>query len=125
MLISLIQLSGQTLVLEGDTVHCYNTSELRSIAASLIDYAECDTLLSLAQKELNMKDSVINVLGLKAAAFQSEVEIRKSMLEEYEDALDNYEYTLIREQVAHKRTKMKWNIYFGFSLICFGYLLTK
>jgi hypothetical protein len=125
MLISLTQSSGQTLVLEGDTVHCYNTGELRSIASSLIDFAECDTLLSITQKELSIKDSIINILGLKAASYESQIAIRISMLEEYEDALDNYEYMLIKEQVAHRRTKLKWNIYIGLSVLTFGYLITK
>lgn len=71
------------------------------------------------------KDSIINILGLKTASLKNEIEIRKSMLDEYEEAVEGYEYMFLREQVAHRRTKIKWNIYFGISLIGFGYLLTK
>lgn len=56
---SLIHLSAQTGKPNQDTVKCYGVTELRYIATSLVEGRACDTLLSLANSKLQLKDTLI------------------------------------------------------------------
>lgn len=56
---SSIHLSGQTGNPSQDTIKCYGVTELKYIATGLVEGRTCDTLLSLANSKLQLKDTLI------------------------------------------------------------------
>lgn len=116
---------AQTLELSNDTVHCYDRNDMRAIAMRVIEATECDTISSMLEAEIALRDSIIHMDNLKISSLKNEIEIRKSMLEEYEDAIANCEYNLSMEQLRHKRTKRNWKIGYILTVGFMGFLLTK
>lgn len=116
---------AQTLEISNDTVHCYDRNDMRAIALRVIEATECDTISSMLEAEIILRDSIIRVKDFKIASLKSEIEIRKSMLEEYEDALANCKYNLSMEQIRHKRTKRNWKITYILTVAFMGFLLTR
>lgn len=51
--------SGQVLVSGADTIACYNKQELRVIAKAVLKGKECDTLRTICEHQLSLKDSTI------------------------------------------------------------------
>lgn len=43
----------------GDTLTCYNDTELKRIATRVVRAAECDSLLDITETQLAVKDSII------------------------------------------------------------------
>ena len=56
-------LLGQTgnYLTKNDTVKCYNAPELRKIAAGLIRYRQCDTLLKITEDQVISYKTVIDI----------------------------------------------------------------
>ena len=123
--LSLTASYAQTLELSDDTVHCYDRNDMRAIAMRVIEATECDTISSMLQEEIALRDSIIHIKDLKIGSLKNEIEVRKSMLEEYDEAVSNCEYNLSLEQLNHKRTKRNWKIGYILTVAFMGFLLTR
>lgn len=115
---------AQTLRLDSDTVHCYDRSEMRAIALRVIDATECDTISSLLQEEIAVRDSVISAQDKIIASKYAEVNLHKTMLEDSDQLAKNYEEELKLEIKSHKRTKVKWYVSLAAAIIVMT-LITK
>jgi len=115
---------AQTLRLDSDTVHCYDRSEMRAIALRVIDATECDTISSLLQEEIAVRDSVISAQHQIISAKDSEITLGKTMLEDSDQLAKNYEEELKLEIKSHKRTKIKWYVSLAAAIIVMT-LITK
>lgn len=62
--------SGQVLISGNDTVSCYTNKELRVITKAVLHGKECDTLLSVCEKQRALSDSVQKSLN-QALSIQS------------------------------------------------------
>lgn len=116
--------SAQTLKLDSDTVHCYDRSEMRAIALRVIDATECDTISSLLQEEIAMRDSVISAQQQVISAKDSEINLGKTMLDDSDQLAKNYEEELKLEIKSHRRTKVKWYVSLAAAIIVMT-LITK
>jgi hypothetical protein len=115
---------AQTLKLDSDTVHCYDRSEMRAIALRVIDATECDTISSLLQEEIAMRDSVISAQQQVISAKDSEINLGKTMLDDSDQLAKNYEEELKLEIKSHRRTKVKWYVSLAAAIIVMT-LITK
>lgn len=116
--------SAQTLRLEDDTVHCYDRSEMRAIAMKVIEGTECDTIASILQEEIAVRDSVISAQEKTISAKDSEITLGKTMLEDSDQLAKNYEEELKEEVRKHRGTKIKFYLYIAASVLAM-ILLTK
>ena len=108
--------SAQTLQLEGDTVHCYDRNEMRAIAMKVIEGTECDTIASILQEEIAVRDSVISAQEKVIPAKNSEITLGKTMLEDSDQLAKNYEEELKAEVKKHRGTKIKFYLYIAASI---------
>lgn len=116
--------SAQTLRLDSDTVHCYDRSEMRAIAMKVIEGTECDTIASILQEEIGVRDSVISAQEKVISAKDSEIKLGKTMLEDSDQLAKNYEEELKNEVKHHKGTKVKFYLYIAASVLAM-ILLTR
>lgn len=116
--------SAQTLRLDSDTVHCYDRSEMRAIAIKVIEGTECDTIASILQEEIGVRDSVISAQDKIISTKDSEIKLGKTMLEDSDQLAKNYEEELKNEAKHHKGTKIKFYLYIAASILAM-ILVTK
>lgn len=116
--------SAQTLQLDSDTVHCYDRSEMRAIAMKVIEGTECDTVASILQEEIAVRDSVISAQEKIISAKDSEITLGKTLLEDSEQMVTNLEEEFKTEVKHHKRTKIKWYVSLALTVIIMT-LITK
>jgi predicted nucleic acid-binding Zn ribbon protein len=116
--------SAQTLQLDSDTVHCYDRSEMRAIAMKVIEGTECDTVASILQEEIAVRDSVISAQEQIISAKNSEITLGKTLLEDSEQMVANLEEDFNTEIKHHKRTKIKWYVSLALTVIIMT-LITK
>lgn len=109
--------SAQTLRLDSDTVHCYDRSEMRAIAMKVIEGTECDTIASILQEEIGVRDSVISAQEKMISAKDSEIKLGKTMLEDSDQLAKNYEEELKNEAKHHRATKIKFYLYIAASIL--------
>jgi len=109
--------SAQTLRLDSDTVHCYDRSEMRAIAMKVIEGTECDTIVSILQEEIAVRDSVMSAQEDIISAKDSEIKLGKTMLEDSDQLAKNYEEELKNEAKHHRATKIKFYLYIAASII--------
>jgi len=116
--------SAQTLQLDSDTVHCYDRSEMRAIAMKVIEGTECDTIASILQEEIAVRDSVISEQEKVISTKNSEITLGKTLLEDSEQMVTNLEEEFKTEVKQHKRTKIKWYVSLALTVIIMT-LITK
>lgn len=109
--------SAQTLRLDSDTVHCYDRSEMRAIAMKVIEGTECDTIASLLQEEIGVRDSVISAQEKVISAKDKEITLGKTMLEDSDQLAKNFEEELKSEVKKHRGTKLKMYLYIAASIL--------
>lgn len=109
--------SAQTLRLDSDTVHCYDRSEMRAIAMKVIEGTECDTIASLLQEEIGVRDSVISAQEKVISAKDKEITLGKTMLEDSDQLAKNFEEELKSEVKKHRGTKIKFYLYIAASIL--------
>jgi hypothetical protein len=111
---SLTALYGQTGNIT-DTLTCYTTDELRRIATKVVYANECDTLYSLTEQQLTVKDSIIGVkeeqIILRDSTIESYkdiVELKDSMLYVKQKALVIMHEHIQKQETKLKLTKLGW-----------------
>ena len=115
--------SAQTLRLDSDTVHCYDREDMKAIALRVIEATECDTITSLLQEEIGVRDSIISAQHEIITAKDKEITLKQTMLEDSDQLAQNYQEELKNEIKKHNRTKIKW--YVSLAVIITAAFLTR
>lgn len=94
----------------GDTLTCYNNSELKKITTRVVRAKECDTLLQLAEYQLGVKDSIITTQSTVIAVKDSVISLKDSIITKHDSIV--YQKDLYIEdlelQVKKSERKLKW-----------------
>jgi len=90
---------------------------MRAIAMKVIEGTECDTIASILQEEIGVRDSVISAQEKVISAKDSEIKLGKTMLEDSDQLAKNYEEELKNEVKHHKGTKVKFYLYIAASVL--------
>ena len=98
-----IESYGQTGKPNQDTSKCFGYTELRYIAASLIEGRTCDTLLGIAKAKLVNRDSTIKELNLQNSKLQAQSDLKDALLKMKDDDLK-----VALNNLADKERKLKW-----------------
>ncbi len=109
--------SAQTLELSRDTVHCYDRSDMRAIALRVIEATECDTITSLLQEEIAIRDSVMDAQQDIITNKDKEITLKETLLEDTEQLAQNYQEELKNEARHHRGTKIKFYLYIAASVL--------
>lgn len=99
---------AQTGKLNQDTVKCYGFTELRYIAATLVEARACDTLLDISKAKLANRDSLNKEKDYQLSKIQTASDLKDALLKMKDD--DNKQLTkdLKKEKRRHKFTKLGW-----------------
>ena len=108
---------AQTLELSNDTVHCYDRNDMRAIALRVIEATECDTITSLLQEEIGVRDSIISAQHEVITAKDKEITLKQTMLEDSDQLAQNYQEELKNEAKHHRGTKVKFYLYIAASVL--------
>ena len=110
---------AQTLELSNDTVHCYDRNDMRAIALRVIEATECDTITSILQEEIGVRDSIISAQHEVITAKDKEITLKQTMLEDSDQLAQNYQEELKNEAKHHRGTKVKFYLYIAASVLAF------
>lgn len=108
---------AQTLELSNDTVHCYDRNDMRAIALRVIEATECDTITSILQEEIGVRDSIISAQHEVITAKDKEITLKQTMLEDSDQLAQNYQEELKNEVKHHRGTKVKFYLYIAASVL--------
>lgn len=100
--------SAQTGKPNQDTSKCFGYTELRYIAASLVEGRTCDTLLGIAKAKLVNRDSTIKELNTQKSKLQAQSDLKEALLKMKEDDNKLLAKDLKRAQLNLKWTKFGW-----------------
>jgi hypothetical protein len=100
---SSILLSAQTGNTNPDTVRCYGLTELRYIAASLVEGRACDTLLAVANAKLENRDSLIKEKNREINMLNTESDIKDRIIKGKEEDI-----TKLNEKLSTANTQKHW-----------------
>lgn len=91
-----------------DTVKCYGFTELRYIAATLVEARACDTLLAISKAKLANRDFLVKEKDYQLSKVQTAADLKDALLKMKDD--DNIKLTkdLKKEKLRHKFTKFGW-----------------
>lgn len=70
-----LSLASFSQTLNKDTTRCLGITQLREIAIKLIKCKECDTLLKISDKQLAIKDSILNFKSLQITNLTKQVNL--------------------------------------------------
>lgn len=99
----------------GDTLTCYDNTELRHIASRVVRANECDTLLCLAEEQLIIKDSVITTQYTLITRQDSVISLKDSIISKHDTILftkdmyiDDLNLVIDKNGRTLKWTKVGW-----------------
>lgn len=93
-----------------DTLTCYNNQELQQIATRVVRANECDTLLSVCEKQMAFKDSAITMYEKHRAAKDIVINEQKNIILLKEDIITGKDTEIagLREAWDSEKNKLKW-----------------
>ena len=94
---SLIHLSGQP----SDSVKCYTQPELRKIATVITQGAECEELLKVSTKRLEVQDSIISNYSQEVANYKLIIPLKDTV-----SVLQEQKMETLKQEL--KSTKKYW-----------------
>ena len=97
------QSSAQTGKPNQDTSKCFGYTELRYIAASLVEGRTCDTLLGISKAKLVNRDSTIKELNTQKSKLQVQSDLKDALLKMKDD--DN---KLLAKDLKTAKSNLKW-----------------
>jgi hypothetical protein len=97
---------------------------MRAIALRVIEATECDTITSLLQEEIGVRDSIISAQHGLITAKDKEITLKETLLEDTEQLAQNYQEELKNEAKHHRGTKIKFYLYIAASVLAMV-LLTR
>lgn len=97
---------GQT----GDTLTCFTNQELKNIANKLVYAKECDTVKTLLEQKLTLKDSIITSLNLTLASKDLFIINNESILLMKDNIITKREQDikLLLDETRKTKKKIKW-----------------
>jgi len=111
---------------DSDAVSCYGISVRKKIATKLLEGEQCDTLLSLAEEQLLVKDSMNQVLTQENKNLQSVVLSEQKKTEGYKTEANQWESAYNKQVTTGKI--IGWTlggITFGLGVTVFILLVTQ
>lgn len=90
LLIASTNLHAQKYVINGDTVYCYPSGEVRVIADRLVELDGCKEELAIAIQQVSVMNEQVVIYKSREAGFQAEVNIRDKQVELYKDQVRMY-----------------------------------
>ena len=93
-----------------DTIKSYGVTELRYIATGLVEGKTCDTLLSIANSKLKLKDTIINEKDIEIDNLNNISFLKDQIIDEKDLQITIVNSRLATEIKKHKWTKYGWLI---------------
>ncbi len=115
-------LYAQTGSTSPDTVKCYGLTELRYIAASIVEGRACDTLLSVANAKLDNRDSLVKEKDREIAMLNTQSAIKDRIIKIKEQDIADLTEKLSVANNEKRWLKIGWlssSIVLGVSLAYF------
>lgn len=91
-----------------DTIKSYGVTELRYIATGLVEGKTCDTLLSIANSKLKLKDTIINEKNIEIDNLNNISMLKDHIIDEKDLQITDLNSRLATEIKKHKWTKYGW-----------------
>jgi hypothetical protein len=92
----------------GDTLTCYDNTELKQIAARVVRANECDTLLDIAETQLLIKDSVITTQFTLITYKDSIISLKDNIIFKHDDIIVEKDLNIDELNTKLKWTKAGW-----------------
>jgi len=94
----------------GDTLTCYTNKELKRIADRVVYANECDTLLTICEKQLVLKDTTIFALNKGLAAKDSVIAAKEDIIFLKEEIITGKDAEIqdLRDVLKKRNNKLKW-----------------
>lgn len=105
---SLTHLSAQTGKPNQDTIKCYGITELKYIAISLMEGRTCDTLLSLVNTKVKLKDSIISEKAIEINNLNKVSSFKDIIIEKKEAEIADLNKQIAKEIRKQKLLKCGW-----------------
>ena len=93
-----------------DTIKCYNADELRLIATGLVKGKQCQSELSLCEKEVEIQNNIIASQLLIIENDSIIIEAKDTEIESKSAIISKLDSDLAKEKRKHKWTKVKYGI---------------
>lgn len=85
-----------------DTTRCFGVTKLKSLSIKLIKCKECDTLLKISDKQLVIKDSIINFKSLQVANLNKQMMLSDTIIARKDKDIENLTKSLNRSMLREK-----------------------
>lgn len=103
-----------------DTIKCYGITELRVIAASMIELEACDTLLSNSRSMLANRDSLILEKDYELSVLSGELALKDKLIRVKEDDIKSLNLNLDKANKHKKLLTLGWG---STSFLLTGFLI--
>lgn len=103
-----------------DTVKCFGKSELRKIAVVIVKKQQCDSLLSITNRQLSLKMQILADADAQLILLKKEGAARESIIANKQEQIQSLTTDLKRSERKRKFTKLLWA---GTSVIMGGVII--
>lgn len=91
-----------------DTTRCYGLTELRYIAATIVEGRACDSSLANANAKLVNRESFIQEQKIEIAGLNTQLSLKDQLILKKEEDIKAINLNLDKEKRRHKWTKFGW-----------------
>lgn len=85
-----------------DTTRCFGITQLKSLSIKLIKCKECDTLLKISDKQLLIKDSIINFKSLQLVNLNKQLVLSDTIISRKNQDISNLTKSLNEFKLKEK-----------------------
>lgn len=85
-----------------DTTRCFGLTQLKSLSIKLIKCKECDTLLKISDKQLLIKDSIINFKSLQLENLNKQLVLSDTIIAKKNEDISNLTKSLNQSRLKEK-----------------------
>jgi len=111
---------AQTGKPQPDTIKCYGITELRYIAATIVEARACDTLLANSKNMLANRDSMIVEKDFEISKQSGQLLLKDKIIEIKEQEISNLNKQLLRANRHKKLLSIGWG---STSIVLTGFLI--
>lgn len=86
-----------------DTIKCYGITELKWIAAGLVEGKACDTALAITKSKLENRESLIVQKDSEIGALNKQLSLKESIIDEKDKRI-----LVLNDQLSSEIRKKKW-----------------
>lgn len=120
LLISLTASYAQTGKPTPDTIKCYGITELRYIAATIVEARACDTLLTNTKNMLANRESMIVEKDLEISKQSSQLLLKDKIIDIKDQEISNLNESLLKANRHKKLLTLGWG---STSVVLTGFLI--